>query len=126
MTSQGEIRLHSGAILRKRNRDSMMQRRLKTLSCEVVHPPRRQHWLSGVNVVNCARLLCVSFALMSCCGCEVKPKIDVSPRVAGGRIIFDVSATGINSVLDFRVHDTSGGLIWAISLHGQRFKSIEY
>jgi hypothetical protein len=65
-------------------------------------------------------------SLLSCLGCAQHPKVDVVPRILENDVVFDISTSGINGILGFRINDSSGSLIWAITLDGQIINRIQY
>ncbi len=58
-------------------------------------------------------------------GCGQNPRIDVTPEIQGGRTVFNIAASGINSILGFAVMDGTR-VLWEIDLSSEKATTIVY
>jgi len=49
-------------------------------------------------------------------GCAQIPRVDVTPKVQNGAVVFDIPQSGINSIFAFEVKDEAGQTVWKIDL----------
>src|ERR1700687_2820582 len=72
-------------------------------------------------------LLPIVLWLIICCfGCGQRPKIDIVVRVLDEHVVFEIIASGLNSINSFRIEDGSGNKIWTVVSPNLKDKPIEY
>jgi hypothetical protein len=68
--------------------------------------------------------LCLALSVLLT-GCGQSPRIDVTPGIQSGRVVFNIAASGINGLLGFAVMDGTNTL-WEISTSYEKGSKIVY
>ena len=71
------------------------------------------------------RAVAVPTVLLLICGCGQQPRIDISPVIENGQVVFNVPFSGINGLLSFGVNDGNDTL-WAVSTSYEKGHKIVY
>ena len=71
------------------------------------------------------RITTVVIALLLISGCGQHPRVDVSPAIENGQVVFSIPFSGINGILGFEVNDGNETL-WAVNTSYDKGHKIIY
>ena len=59
-------------------------------------------------------------------GCGQSPRVDVSAKFEDGEVVFDISHREVNGLLNFKVKDDQGRVLWGLELNYEKGHKIVY